>query len=74
MILVPLLNPKFAHGFCSMLGANFGFGALGSGKLEADHSGNDQRQQVIRNRSADSPKASMPTTMLPAAPIPVHKA
>jgi hypothetical protein len=23
------LNPKFASGRCSMLGANFGFGALG---------------------------------------------
>ena len=28
MILVPLLNPKFAIGFCRTMCANFGFGAL----------------------------------------------
>jgi hypothetical protein len=33
MILVPLLNPKFARGFCSMLCANFGFGALAENPL-----------------------------------------
>ena len=28
MILVPLLNPKFAIEFCRTICANFGFGAL----------------------------------------------
>ena len=28
MIPVPLLNPKFAIGFCRTMCANFGFGAL----------------------------------------------
>jgi hypothetical protein len=31
-------------------------------------------RQPMRNASADSPNASMPTIMVPAAPIPVHSA
>ena len=31
-------------------------------------------RQPMRNTSADSPNTSMPTIMVPAAPIPVHNA